>query len=609
MANDRVLAVAVFWIAYIYICMYVCMYVCTYGDLDACFAPPIHMIYIIIVYIYNVVIDRYNTDSQLNLNHDIMDNQSSCCCRKKRYRASCVRSKDAVLILILCFFVFSMATNLIQLVGKLGRNSIYQDFRIPLIFGLFAIVSLSFSFLGLIGEKCMRYKVIIIGYLILSISYIFLILSEVVILLIRIFKSQYFITKPHLIIITVTAVFTFLGLCLFVANIIQFGTDQLQFAPSEELSSFVYWFVWVYALSNLFYSLYEYIIIIATISESTSNTLVETVTSILPFITCILFILIGSLFFCCFKHHLVIEPSQHNNPVKLIWRVIKYAWKHKQPVRRSAFTYGEPPPSRLDLGKERYGGPFTTDQVESVKSFWSILPIILGTIVVSFVESNLHQPNDIVSPMNSTFYSEYLFFNYPAIIPYGVVVIVIPIHQLLIVPYFSHYIPSMLKRIWIGLVLVLVHLVLLTISFSMKSLCVYIISRFLEGRSIMLVYTGSLELILAQAPRTMQGILIGLWLMQYCFLWNLNELILSYLDCNQLLLVIYSGVITCLALIPIIIYTIAAYRYKYRQHNELSDVNERIIITQYTEKQLDQEELLHRDEVGISYCIESMAVD
>ena len=584
--------------------MYVCMYVCTYGDLDACFAPPIHMIYIIIVYIYNVVIDRYNTDSQLNLNHDIMDNQSSCCCRKKRYRASCVRSKDAVLILILCFFVFSMATNLIQLVGKLGRNSIYQDFRIPLIFGLFAIVSLSFSFLGLIGEKCMRYKVIIIGYLILSISYIFFILSEVVISLIVIFNSQYFITNPYVvIIITVTAVLTFLGLCLFVANIIQFGTDQLQFASSEELSSFVYWFSWVYVLPNFFYLLYEIIF---------KENMIVVIASFLFFVTSILFFLLGFLFLCCFKRYFVIEPSQHNNPIKLIWRVMRYAWKHKQPERRSAFTYGEPPPSILDLGKERYGGPFTTEQVENVKSFWNILPIIFETMIVFFVESNTHLPNKCFSSANNIFVSKSDVTDhdvYPAIIPYGVVVIVIPIHQLLIVPYFSHYIPSMLKRIWIGLVLVLVHLVLLTISFSMKSLCVYIISRFLEGTSIMLVYTGSLELILAQAPRTMQGILIGLWLMQYCFLWNLNELILSYLDCNQLLLVIYSAVITCLALIPIIIYTIAAYRYKYRQHNELSDVNERIIITQYTEKQLDQEELLHRDEVGISYCIESMAVN
>ena len=48
-------------------------------------------------------------------------------------------------------------------------------------------------------------------------------------------------------------------------------------------------------------------------------------------------------FFCCFKHHLVIEPTPYNNPLKLIWRVMRYALTHKQPVRSSAFTYGEIP--------------------------------------------------------------------------------------------------------------------------------------------------------------------------------------------------------------------------------------------------------------------------
>ena len=552
------------------------------------------------------------------------------CCHNK-YRPSCVRSKGGVLVLILCFFVFSIAIILIQLFGELRYFSEYRDFSIPSIFGIFAVVCLSFPFLGLLGEEWMRYKVIIIGYLILCISNFFLVLNVVVLLIISIILQSSIASTYVVIIITVTAVLTFLGLCLFVANIIQFGTDQLQFASSEELSSFVYWFSWVYALPNLFYSLYEYIMI-TTISESTSNTLVVTVASILPFTTCILFILLGSLFFCCFKHHLVIEPAQHNNPVKLICRVIKYVWKHKQPVRRSAFTYGEPPPSRLDLGKERYGGPFTTDQIESVKCFWNILPIIFGTIAVSFVESNLHLLNDIFSCTNSEFVSECVFLNNPAIIPYGVVVIVIPIHQLLIVPYFSHYIPSMLKRIWIGLVLVLVHLVVMTISAYQNSTddyCKYIgsgssqtkendetitqhiliVLQFFEGISIMLVFTGSLEFILAQAPRTMQGILIGLWLMQYYFIWNLNELISSCLDYHQDWWRTYSTVITCLALISVIVYTIAACRYKYRQRNELSDVNERIIIAQYFEKQLDQEELLHRDEVEISYRIESMVVN
>ena len=421
------------------------------------------------------------------------------------------------------------------------------------------------------------------------------------------------------VVLAVTAVFTFLGLCLFVANIIQFGTDQLQFAPSEELSSFVYWFSWIYVLPSLFYSLYEYII---TKSGHTNNKVFIIVTSASPLFTCILFVLLGSLFFCCFKRHLVIEPAQHNNPITIIWRVMRYAWKHKQPVRRSAFTYGEPPPSRLDLGKERYGGPFTTDEIESVKSFWNILPIIFGTIVASFVESNLYLSNNTCFT-NSDFVIERVFLNYPAIIPYSVVVVGIPIHQLLIVPYFSRYIPSMLKRIWIGLVLVLVQLVVMTISTyqdSTNDCCefgsglsstkendvtmitqhILIVLQFFEGISIILVFTGSLEFILAQAPRTMQGILIGLWLMQYYFTWNLNKLISFYLSCRQHWLVTYSAVITCLALIPVIVYTIAAYKYKYRQRNELSDVNERVIITQYTERQLDQEDLPQRDRSGIS---------
>ena len=45
------------------------------------------------------------------------------------------------------------------------------------------------------------------------------------------------------------------------------------------------------------------------------------------------------------------------NPVKLIAKVLNYARKNKYPRNRSAFTYWEEDfPSRLDLGKEKYGG-------------------------------------------------------------------------------------------------------------------------------------------------------------------------------------------------------------------------------------------------------------
>ena len=50
--------------------------------------------------------------------------------------------------------------------------------------------------------------------------------------------------------------------------------------------------------------------------------------------------------------------------------MLKFAAKHKAPVNRSALTYWEDDiPSRLDLGKSKYGGPFTTEQVEDVKTF------------------------------------------------------------------------------------------------------------------------------------------------------------------------------------------------------------------------------------------------
>ncbi len=51
-------------------------------------------------------------------------------------------------------------------------------------------------------------------------------------------------------------------------------------------------------------------------------------------------------------------------------KVLKFAVKNKNPIRRSAFTYCEDElPSHIDLGKSKYGGPFTNKEVEDVKNF------------------------------------------------------------------------------------------------------------------------------------------------------------------------------------------------------------------------------------------------
>ena len=66
------------------------------------------------------------------------------------------------------------------------------------------------------------------------------------------------------------------------------------------------------------------------------------------------------------------------NPFKNIYKVLKYSWKHKVPEHRSAFTYWEEDiPPRIDLGKNKYGGPFTNEEVEDTKTFLRILPLLL----------------------------------------------------------------------------------------------------------------------------------------------------------------------------------------------------------------------------------------
>ena len=78
-----------------------------------------------------------------------------------------------------------------------------------------------------------------------------------------------------------------------------------------------------------------------------------------------------------FNHWLIKEPVSEN-PLKQIYRVICYAWKNKHPRQRSAFTYSEDKHySRIDFAKQKFGGPFTTEEVEDVKTFWRIVFVLV----------------------------------------------------------------------------------------------------------------------------------------------------------------------------------------------------------------------------------------
>ena len=140
------------------------------------------------------------------------------------------------------------------------------------------------------------------------------------------------------------------------ANVVLFGIDQLQDASTDEITSFISWCVSTYFSSGL-------------VIKFIYMCLGEAYNSLLPeFLVCICLTVMAVLTLFCDRIFLK-EPITQN-PFQLIYKVIKYAIKTKHPRCRSAFTYCEDNlPSRIDFGKRKYGGPFTTEEVEDVKTF------------------------------------------------------------------------------------------------------------------------------------------------------------------------------------------------------------------------------------------------
>ena len=144
-----------------------------------------------------------------------------------------------------------------------------------------------------------------------------------------------------------------------------------------------------------------------------------------------------------FKHKLE-NISLIKNPIKLIVRVLCYARKHKYPENRSALTYWEEEaPSRLDLGKDKYGGPFTEEEVEDVKTVFHMLPLFIGFIAIILSD-------DVYWSVDKSFTLP-TFLAVTDILYYICSVILIMGYLFFIRVCFYKYIPSMLTRMSVGI--------------------------------------------------------------------------------------------------------------------------------------------------------------
>ena len=394
-----------------------------------------------------------------------------------------------------------------------------------------------------------------------------------------------------------------IGYVTFIANILQFGTNQLRDAPSQDSVTFLCWYFWTGSLGSVisFSCILPGHNIIINIPHKKVG--YDQLTTIIILTLLCLSVVSSSfiLFILHTRETLFWTGSSRVNPYKLVYKVIKYACLNKRPTLRSAFTYCEDElPSRMDLGKLRYGGPFTTEQVEDVKVFLRILMVLfsLGPAFLMDVAATASTVNH--APHKNTTYKvsepvKVLFLDFGMLTPV-LVVVCIPIYLSLVRPFFSRFIPNMLKRMGLGMALLCVSFVLLTaldltsynnneelfcqgnnsIALNKKPLPVYmyIVQHTLSSLYFMLINLAACEFICCQSPQKMKGVLFGLFyaikafyqslatflILPFYYYWRLQSI-----NCRSG----YYILNLCIGLVSLLIYSFVTRKYKYRKRDDI----------------------------------------
>ncbi len=156
-----------------------------------------------------------------------------------------------------------------------------------------------------------------------------------------------------------------IGAICFIVSMLQLGLDQMPDASSSNITSFIAWLLFsIYAgvwISD--FLLYSHWYCLRNNAGKYPISSIQ-LWSLFP-VLCTSVVVATDFLFA--KKWLIIEPKT-SQTLKIVYQVLKFAAKHKAPLNRSALTYWEEDiPSRMDLGKSRFGGPFTTEQVEDVK--------------------------------------------------------------------------------------------------------------------------------------------------------------------------------------------------------------------------------------------------
>ena len=464
------------------------------------------------------------------------------------------------------------------------------------------------SFLG-------RYRAVIVGVLVTMLSFLILLCATIML--------QFNWTPiPEIALLCIYLLVTTCSLGSLYTNMLPFIIDQMIGASADDISAVVQWYYWSISLGVSAPNLLGFI----PINQLQQNLLV--ICFALIFL-CLSSVLITD----CLCHKWLDIHYKSSSPFKTIFKVLNYARKTKYPEHRSAFTYiDEEEPSRLDYGKHKFGGPFTEEEVEDAKTIFRLLPLVLS-IFGAFIDSKfyIHNDNTVYPLLLTTFEPTDLRHMIAIVIPF----LLIPAYRFIVFPLLHNRIPTFNKRVGAGLFLIIIgNLLNLTVDtighlHSNNTQCMFsdtshgsannhpiplywlLISETASEVGRTLVLCTSMEFLMAQSPNRMRGVMTGLTTVLlgigYITHYGLKQVVKHFSNVTPSCEFYYYLVLSILLILSLVLFTIAAKRYKLRERDR--HVNIQAIAEEHYERYFDQEEeymreaanMYKRNDITVSY--------
>ena len=515
---------------------------------------------------------------------------------------------------------FSHGTLLVLVWAALSYgSSYYTPYVIELLpiphevrFGLKVICNsliLLMPVLGWLGDAWIgRYRIIMCGSL-LSMVALWIVLIAFIVL-------QFNWTPiPALVVLCIAMPVSVIGTQSNAMNMLPFTIDQMIGASGEAISAAVQWNWWSRSVASLAQELIVCLPVVISMPQLTGI-------QAAIFLAIVTFCLSSILITDCLCHHKLEVHFKPCSPLKSAFRVLNYARKTKYPERRSAFTYiDEEEPSRLDYGKHKFGGPFTEEEVEDVKTIFRMLVFIAIVLIAGlFSDGKISVIHTHIIP--STADTRICVEGTAFIVNNLTAAVMIPFYRFILFPLLKNKMPNFLKRIGAGLFLgfisSLLDLTLDTIghTLSNNTQCMFdtssvpdntlpispywlLLPDIVGSVGDLLTKCTALEFVLAQTPINLRGTVVGVVYVSYLigqFAHLGTTLLLSHFNLNRVTPscgFYYYLVLSIFAILCLIVSAVIAKRYKLRERER--HVNIQAIVEEHYERYFDQEEEYMRE--------------